>query len=47
MRHGQRLYLQYLKRVRQPTVSVVSPIVRQVRKPLTLFQQVSDVGCLI
>ena len=39
-------YLQYLKRVRQSAISVVSPIVRQVRKRLTLFQQLSDIGCL-
>ena len=43
-RHGCRLYLRCLKYVRQSAPSVVSPIMRQVRKPLLLSHQVSGAG---
>lgn len=44
MRYGERFYLLYLKYRRQLVPSVVSPIMRQVHKPLTLSDQVSGVG---
>ena len=40
MRHGKRDYLPCLKYVRHSTPSVVSPIMRQVCKPLALSYQV-------
>ncbi len=44
MRHGQGFYLRCLKYMRQSVPSVVSPIMRQVHKPLMLSDQVSDAG---
>jgi len=44
VRHDQRHYLRCLKYVRQSAPPVVSPIMRQVRKPLMLSYQVSGAG---
>jgi hypothetical protein len=44
MRHGERHYLPRLKYVRQSAPSVVSQIMRQVRKSLALSYQVSGAG---